>query len=134
MKDRSGGYILIGIGVVLFLIAVFMDIGVNVGQDFKVANLSLMNLRTSLLIAAGVLTICGVIIISAPSNVSLRHARAQTKLLSLIAAYNGAASEEINNIVSEIGDESPLLFADEESGEENYNDNLPPQLPDFYKK
>jgi hypothetical protein len=132
MKRSEFGYLLLVVGVLVGVFALFFDTAVDVNYSTygnslnlpdRVENLGLMNKKISLIIASGILDIMGTILIVAPvdnSSVLLRHARAQTKLLSFLVAQSEVDANSINDVIEELKDENPLFFSevDEETEEE----------------
>jgi len=135
MKASTIGIWVLVIGVCIGGYAATMTTSVQVNYEHgnplnlpdNVANLGLMNDRLSLLLISGIMCIIGTILIISPdSSLMLHHARAQTKILALIAAQQSVKPDMLNSVIKEINDVegNPLEFehADNESDGTIYNE------------
>lgn len=94
----------------LFVMKTYVDTDMSVNS---VSNLSLLNEKICLMIAACCLCICGILLVNADdkkSGLALAHMRAQTKLISLIASKYEHDADLLNSIIGETGDKEAMTF------------------------
>jgi len=127
MKKSEFGIILLIAGILLGIYAMIMDVGVNAEMHGmfdelykqnpnmipdKIANADMLNRRLCFIVIAATLCIVGAVFTGSEvkDDILVRHARAQTKILSLMAIQADVDCSHLNPVIEEINDTNPMLF------------------------